>query len=149
MTWTSRLPELIDALTGAVDVGLIAGGAVLTDAVQDEHRGGYTSGDYVTGNVLNSIYATEPATEDGVRSVRVTTRQTDPPYPSFWTLGHLNYFAGEASGGALASGVGTGRVGRYLRVDHWTPATTKSADAVAAAFAEGVRRTLDALGDVR
>lgn len=140
--WSSRIPDLLDAFPGAVDTGLVAGGAVLTDAVKDELRGGYTTGDFVTGNNINSVYATDPATEAGVRVVRVTTRQTDPPYPWWWETGHFNLWLSEASGGALASQVGTQRQGRFVRVEKWRPASEKSADAVAQAFVATVHAAL-------
>ena len=75
--------------------------------------------------MLNSLKRTDPEDSATGLLIRIYTDQTDPPYPFYWTLGHLNLWA--ASGGAAASSVKSHRVGRWMRVDHWTPAIGDSA----------------------
>lgn len=105
MAYRSNLPDVRRRLRAARWAALIAAAEVLLEKLKSRHRGGYTSGDFVTGNVLNSLVRSDPENVNGDLQIRVTTTQTDPPYPVFWTLGHVNLFTR-----------------KYERVDHWTPA---------------------------
>lgn len=146
MTYRSNADAVIRALLDGIDRGLVRAGAVVVDAVKENIRGGYTTGAFVTGANLNSVYATAPATQNGVRGVVVTTRLTDPNYPAFWEEGHVNIFAGPKSGGALASLVGSKREGRYLKVPKWAPALESSSAEAEATFAETVQSAAAAAG---
>jgi hypothetical protein len=146
VTWSSRIPDLVAELPNMVVAGLDAGTAVIADAVRDELRGGYTSGEYVTGANVNSVI--RPAAfrdTDGALVQRVTTRLTDPPYPWYWEMGFFSSTITGLPDAPLASSVG-GRVqGRFIRVEKWRPAAEKSADAASTAFAVEVSARLDAL----
>jgi hypothetical protein len=77
----------------ATDAALVAGAQELINGLKDPKplglRGGYTSGAFVTGNLLNSIQATDPYTHEGVRAISV---YTDVDYALFWEEGHENRF---------------------------------------------------------
>jgi hypothetical protein len=137
--WSSRISQALAALDTAVDAGLIAGAAVLQDAVKEKLRGGYTSGQFVTGANVNSVIVVGPTTSSGAREARVTTRLTNPPYPWWWEVGHLNLWVSDApmgpQVGVKASSVGTKRQGTFVRVEKWRPAAEESADRVASTFA--------------
>lgn len=76
-------------LAAARDAGLVAAAEVVRTAVKEGLRGGYKSGAFVTGNVLNSVQITPPMDDEGGRAVRVFS---DVDYALFWELGHLNLF---------------------------------------------------------
>lgn len=77
------------ALAAAQDKALIAGATVLKNAVKRGLRGGYTSGDFVTGTAMNSVVlGPVERTGDGA-SIQVGTPLD---YPMYWELGHLNLF---------------------------------------------------------
>jgi hypothetical protein len=115
MPYKSNFAAVSSRFNEARKAALIAGAELLVGAVKDEHRGGYTSGNFVTRNVINSIVRTDPIAVPGGLQISVTTTQTDPPYPVYWTLGHFNIFTK-----------------RFERVDLWTPPFARSAFAVAA-----------------
>ena len=77
----------------ATDAALEAGAQELINGLKDTKplglTQGYTSGDFVTGNVLNSIQSTDPYTEKGTRHIRV---YTDLLYALYWEMGHINAF---------------------------------------------------------
>src|SRR5690348_15439393 len=77
----------------AVDAGLEAGAQELINGLKDDkplaRTQGSTSGDFVTGKLLNSIQATDPYTEKGTRHIRV---YTDVLYALYWEMGHQNVF---------------------------------------------------------
>ena len=125
MPYRSYLPQALDRVDAARRAALIAGAELLLGAVKDEHRGGFTTGAFVTGNMLNSLVRTDPEPYVGGLLVRITTTQTNPPYPLYWFVGHHNLFTR-----------------RYERVDLWTPAYAKSAFKVAAEHARVMRERL-------
>jgi hypothetical protein len=111
MPYESHLPEVTDRFERAERARLLAGAEVVLAHLIDRHVGGYTSGDFVTGHVINSLRRGDVERgQNGELLVRVGTTQTDPPYPVYWTLGHQNLFTGN-----------------YERVDHWTPAVADAA----------------------
>ena len=77
----------------ATDDALRAAAQELINGLKDPKplglRGGYTSGAFVTGNLLNSIQATDPYTDRGTRAISV---YTDVNYALFWEEGHDNRF---------------------------------------------------------
>jgi hypothetical protein len=117
MPYRSHLPQVADKIQRAQHARLIAAAEVVLAFLKERHVNGYTSGDFVTGHVLNSLQRGD--VEEGPSGelvVRVGTTQTDPPYPVYWTLGHQNLFTG-----------------KYERVDHWTPAIADAASPATAA----------------
>lgn len=85
-----RSDELLERLPDAIDAGLTAAGYVYRDEVMRALAGGYTSGDFVTGRLLNSITVGEPYDSDsGERAIAVGT---DLDYAMFWEMGHMNLF---------------------------------------------------------
>ena len=97
-----------------VDGGLVAQAHVYMNAVKRALRGGYTSGDFVTGNVLNSVTRTDPRWESSARAIRVGTNVM---YALFWEIGHHNIFTR-----------------RYERVEIWYPELIRTAPAQRQAF---------------
>jgi hypothetical protein len=124
--FTSRLDEIRAALVKGEEAGLIAGATVLINAVKRGLRGGFTSGQFTTGALLNSVTRSEPMLEDKVRVIRVGTNLNNPPYPLFWELGHHNIFTR-----------------RYERKEVWRPALMDNVDSVSAAFARAFRAALE------
>lgn len=78
-------------------------------------RGGFTSGNFVTGNLMNKI--SHEIRGDGPRMMAVVG--TTVKYGAYWELGHFNRFVG----GGVFSGKGTRR---YMRVEWLKPAMTKT-----------------------
>jgi hypothetical protein len=78
----------------ATDDALVASAQELINGLKDPKplglRGGYTSGAFVTGNLLGSIAATDPYTDKGTRHISV---YTDLEYARFWEEGHQNVFS--------------------------------------------------------
>ena len=80
----------------------------LKDPKPDGLRGGYTSGAFVTGNVLNSVFVTDVQRDLGGWSIAVAT---DVMYAVFWEFGHVNIFTR-----------------RYEREERWRPTMLRKAD---------------------
>lgn len=120
-TWKSNINGgLIDRATQA---GLIAAAYVATNEVKRRLRGGYTSGMFVTGALINSVTRGEPVRErDGQWGIRVGT---DRPYALWWEIGHVNLF-----------------LKRFVRVEHWRLAMIDSRNEQAAAFARAFTRVM-------
>ena len=59
--YQSNLPAVAAKLRAARFAGLVAAANVVVNAVKEGLRGGYTSGAFVTGFVLNSVTNSEPA----------------------------------------------------------------------------------------
>lgn len=101
MTWTSRIPAVQAAMDQALMDGLTAAAQHYANEVKQDLRGGYTSGAFVSGNVINSV-AVDPGQRRGdVLEARVGT---DVMYALFWEVGHQNLFTR-----------------RYERVEIWRP----------------------------
>lgn len=86
--------------------------------------GGYTSGDFVTGNLLNSIFTTEPQQDTEGWSIYVAT---DLMYAVYWEYGHYNIF-----------------LRRYIREERWRPTLARKQDDVFAAFRRVYDRMMSA-----
>jgi hypothetical protein len=82
----------------AIAGGLTAAAYVYANLVKRALAGGYTSGDFVTGRVLNSVTIGEP-------SGLYIDVGTDLDYAEYWEIGHHNIFTR-----------------RYERVMIWEPA---------------------------
>ena len=84
--------ELIERLPEAVDAGLRAMAYVYYDEVKRALAGGYTTGDFVTGRVLNSVTIGEPYDATSGAPDRAIEVGTDVDYAMFWEMGHYNIF---------------------------------------------------------
>lgn len=82
----------------AVAGALTAAGYVYANEVKRALAGGYTSGDFVTGRVLNSVTVGEPYGP-------YIDVGTDLDYAQYWEIGHHNVFTR-----------------KYERVEIWEPA---------------------------
>lgn len=114
MPYVSNMATVRAQMERARDAGLVAAAQVVVNAVKESLRGGYTSGLFVTGNVLNSATRTDPVDENGVRVIRVGTNVEYAPH---WELGHENIFSR-----------------KFERVEKWVPALFNTANEQAAAF---------------
>ena len=101
MPWESRVPEVQKALDAAVRDGLTAGAYHYANEVKKELRGGYTSGDFVTGKSVSSVTVVPAERHADGWEAKVGT---DLLYNLFWELGHINLFTG-----------------KYERVEVWRP----------------------------
>lgn len=121
--WTSHAREFIRDDARAKRLALRAGANVLRNAVMRGLRGGYTSGAFVTGRVMNSV-TISPVLElgGGVMGIKVGTNVM---YALYWELGHWNLFTG-----------------KYERVEVWRPALFSSRKEVREAFVNRYTREM-------
>lgn len=127
-SYKSNMPKVQATLYSASDAGLIAAAQVIVNEVKKRLRGGYTSGDFVTGNNINKVTRSDPFTDtDGMRAINIGSSQSDPAYPLFWELGHFNIF-----------------LRRFVRVEVWRPALVNMSAQAAQAYARAFKR---AMGD--
>jgi hypothetical protein len=117
-------PAVIKALDKAVRLALTNATQVPKAEIKRRLRGGYTSGDFVTGVGLNSVRS-EAAAKDG-QGVYTTRIGTNRPYALYWELGHHNTFTRS-----------------YQRVEVWKPSVVSTAAETGQAFARLVRKSLD------
>lgn len=89
MSYQSNLPSIEQRLRAARMAGLIAAAEVVVNAVKEGLRGGYTSGLFVTGNVMNSVNRSEPEQNADGAFILVGT---GVDYALFWEVGHNNIF---------------------------------------------------------
>lgn len=122
MSYQSNLPAVIARMRRARSAGLIAAATVLINAVKRGLAGGYKSGAFVTGHVLNSVTRSEPDLVDG--SILVGT---NVPYALYWEVGHDNLYSR-----------------RFERVEVWYPAMTSNREQIAAAYARAYSREMAA-----
>lgn len=141
MAYRSNLPHVFTLLGDARRGGLIAAAEVLKNEVKSGLRGGYTSGDYVTGNVMNSVTRSEPEITPSQGEIKVGT---NVKYALFWELGFWKwpaYFSKQLQRWVSVPGVRNQRT--YHRKEVWMPALTSSADRLRAAYAAVHRRILE------
>lgn len=86
----------------------------LKDPKPDGLRGGYTSGAFVTGNVLNSIFVTDPERDGNVWVIFVAT---DVMYAVYWEYGHYNIF-----------------LRKFVREQRWLPTLNRKANDALTAY---------------
>lgn len=102
----------------ATQAALQAGAQVVVNGLKDDKPlglvGGYTTGAFVTGNVLNSVYATDPQRDGGGWHVMVAT---DVMYAVYWEYGHYNIFTR-----------------KYERQERWLPTLIRTRENVIAAY---------------
>lgn len=121
-TWTRRVPDMDDRFDGAMASGLLAAAYVYYNELKRRLAGGYTSGAFVTGHLLNSITIAPPVYEGRNLVVRVGTMLL---YALAWEVGHNNLFTR-----------------RFERQERWFPTAIDTATdqrrAFAAAFGAGL-----------
>ncbi len=102
MSWKSNVAAVSRRLEAADRAGLIAMQGIVYNEVKRRLRGGYTSGDFVTGHNWDAVTRGEPErTADG----HIGKVGTNVPYALFWELGHYSIFTR-----------------RFERVEVWVPA---------------------------
>ncbi len=121
--WNSNLPELNRRFDLAQQKGLRAGAEVLRNAIKRKLRGGYTSGQFVTGNVINSVTISNAERVGGVWAIRVGSNLM---YALYWELGHFNLF-----------------LNRFIRVEKWRIAWLESRNEVREAYTRVATRVLE------
>lgn len=89
MPYVSNLPAVLERLRRARFAGLLAAALVYENAMKEALRGGYTSGAFVTGFVMNSVTHGEPTEDAGGAFILVGTNVM---YALFWEVGHMNLF---------------------------------------------------------
>lgn len=105
--------------------GLIAAAELYVGAMREELQHGYTSGDFVTGHVANSVSRTTPVvTGEGIE----IAVGTDVDYALAWELGHQNLFTG-----------------KHERVEKWVPKMVEMRDELVAAVAAEIKAVDGAL----
>ena len=114
-TWTRRVPDIGDRFEGAMVSGLLAAAYVYYAELKRRLAGGYTSGAFVTGHLLNSITIAPPVFEGSDLVVRVGTQLL---YALAWEVGHNNLFTR-----------------RFERQERWFPTAVDTEPAQQAAFA--------------
>jgi hypothetical protein len=114
-TWTDRSPQFLRDGEQATKLGLRAGAYVLRNAVMRELAGGFTSGLFVTGNLLNSVTLSDVypigTSAFGIRC------GTNVLYALYWELGHYNIF-----------------LRAFVRVEKWRPALMDSREDIRKAY---------------
>lgn len=129
-----RAPKVSAALGKAQAKGLVAAGSVLQNGVKVALTGGFTSGNFVTGTLVNRVamragdqYGFAQTQRDGNVVVDVGTfgsrkgasagGMTGYPYAVAWELGHRNTFTR-----------------KYERQPRWVPTHKRVAPAMKAEF---------------
>ena len=121
-TWDSNIPAAQAALREGRELGLIAAAQVVINQVKRGLRGGYTSGDFVTGNSINHVTRGPVEYDAGEAFIRVGTSVL---YNLYWELGHHNLFSG-----------------RYERRPIWLPSLLDTRAAQQRAYAAQIKAAL-------
>lgn len=116
--------QFLQSVDSATPFALIAAAQVFINAVKKQLAGGYTSGNFVTGNVLNSVTRSDPEpTGLGGYALEVGT---NVPYALYWELGHHNLFSR-----------------KFERVPVWEPAFLESQDDAVNAYQRTLKRFVE------
>jgi hypothetical protein len=104
----------------ATDAALRASAQVIVNGLKEKSTSGglaegYTSGAFVTGTLLNSIFISEPFTDAGGKRFRLIG--TNLAYAVYWEVGHYNIFTR-----------------RYEREERWRPTLLRKYDEAVAAY---------------
>jgi len=119
-----RSDEFADLMPDALDAGLIGAGYVYRNEVMRGLAGGYTTGAFVTGRVMNSVTISDPY--DGDNGGRAISVGTDVDYAAFWEQGHMNLFTRQ-----------------FERVEIWGPALDSSGPEMMDVFSELARSYME------
>ena len=122
-TWKSNRAKVERTMDRANVRGLTAAAYIVSNAVKKELRGGYVSGDFVTGTSINrvTIGAIERAGKFEYR-IRIGTNLL---YNLYWEIGHYNIF-----------------LRRFVRVEKWRTAALGSVKEAREAYARVYVRTM-------
>lgn len=149
MPYESHTDAVLGQMRAAARAGTIAAAQVYINGVKRELRGGYTTGEYVTGNVINSVTRTEldaadvGTYEDNDGIERATPEAEPSPhqdgveivvgtnllYALYWELGwspRMDKDIAGLAGGSLAA--------PSFRVPIWMPQLGAQRPAMQAAF---------------
>lgn len=110
----------------AAQKGLLAAAYPVSNAVKKNLRGGYTSGDFVTGQSVNHVTIGQVFQDAVGWAIKVGT---DLLYNLFWELGHNNIY-----------------LRKFVRVEKWRPALLDSRFESMQAFNRVYGQTLKAHG---
>ena len=121
-SWRSNIAEVQAALREGRAKGLIAAAQVVQNAVKKGLRGGYTSGDFVTGNSINHVTRSAVQEDGGGAFIQVGTSVL---YNLYWELGHHNAWTR-----------------RFERRPVWVPALIDTRTQQARAFAAQIKLAL-------
>ena len=122
MAYTSKRHTVKTLLETANAAGLEAAAGVLQRHVQDGLRGGFTSGDFDTGESVEAVGISEVADSSDGQSIRVGT---DLLYNLFWEVGFLSAYTR-----------------KFERKEVWLPASQTSAGEQLAAFTAAHKRVM-------
>lgn len=137
---TNNLHAILALNDYAQQVALLDGMArPYQNEVKRRLAGGYTSGDFVTGDALNHVGISVPVPDGDGWAIRVGSSLGDPtwtrgsgkaaPYPWFWEVGHHNVFTR-----------------KWECVPIWGPALEATREQCTTAFARVYRRVMNAAG---
>ena len=85
----SNRNQVLNALKSAAREGLNEAAQIYTNNMKRALRGGFTSGDFVTGNLMNSVTRTSVTENGNDLEVKVGT---NVPYAVYWEVGHHNIY---------------------------------------------------------
>jgi len=123
MANSAKFLKFRETFLRALDAGLVAAGDVYATDVATRLAGGYTSGQFTTGEAAQAVERTAPYTaEGGLRTVSVGSND---PKQLAWELGFYNIYTK-----------------RPERVEHWREAMMESGPTAAQAFAQAFDQTL-------
>jgi hypothetical protein len=122
----SNLPALTRAMDDASRKGLHAAAYIVSNKVKENLRGGFTSGEFVTGASVNHVTIGQVFRIENGWAIKVGT---DLLYNLFWTLGHYNIY-----------------LRKFVRVDKWTPGLVDNRFEAQQAFSRVYAQTLKAHG---
>jgi hypothetical protein len=107
VSYKSNLPAVKAEMHRRIEGALIAGANVLRTAVMLGLRGGYKSGAFVTGKVMNSVTIGPVEWQGNSATIRVGS---NVKYALYWEVGHKNIFTR-----------------KFERKEVWRPAMEQSA----------------------
>lgn len=126
--WRSNLGAFLGATDRGMKAGLIAAAETYMADVKEPLQRGYTSGNFTTGNMANSVARGEPEVSSDGAEIAVGSTQVNPPYGLYWELGHHNLFTGKTE-----------------RVEIWVPTMVQNRDKYVNVAAQEIRAVDSAL----
>jgi hypothetical protein len=123
----SNLSAFLRDSDNAEQAGLKAGAYVLSNAVKRNLKGGYTTGDFVTGASVNHVTIGQVFYEGRGWAIKVGT---DLLYNLYWEVGFT------PARGVYSPGIGRNTQGpiMFQRVEKWRPALVDNREEIRAAY---------------
>jgi hypothetical protein len=90
VSYDSNVPTITAKMRRARAAGLTAAGQVVVDAVKEAIRGGFTSGDFDTGESVDNVKTTAVIDSADGAHIRIGTELV---YNLVWELGHFNIYS--------------------------------------------------------